>query len=107
MCPHMCSRLSVYLYVHYTVPSQPSDAEIQQCAHLLRSNGSIVVLAGADVVSEGDHCVEALRNFVDTVECAVMCGMNSRGVYPESHPRWGLSPVPSRIAFSLRIPRES
>ena len=70
-------------------PVQPLRADVHECANLLRSNGQIVVLAGADVVSEGEQCVTALRNFVDTIQCAVMCGMNARGVYPESQPRWG------------------
>eukprot|EP01079_Euglenida_sp_SAG-EU17-18_P005287 gene5287-944_t len=74
---------------------EPSESEVLRCASLLRSNGHIVVLAGADVVSEGNDCVTALRNFVDTVECAVMSGMNARGVYPESLSRWGV------LQFSL------
>lgn len=61
--------------------------EAAKVKDIIKKSRHPVILAGADIVRM-DACAE-LRKLAESIEAAVLVSMDARGVFPESHPRWG------------------
>jgi acetolactate synthase I/II/III large subunit len=64
----------------------PEDPALGRARRFIEQHPRIAVIAGADCLREG--ALEQLREFVEHIGAAVLVGMDARGVFPETHPRW-------------------
>jgi acetolactate synthase-1/2/3 large subunit len=67
-------------------PAAPAPAALAAAADFLKDKRRPVVVAGGDVLRAG--ALGELRGFVEAIGAAVLVAIDSRGTFPESHPRW-------------------
>ena len=65
-------------------PDEPSPAQVERAAALLRAAHSPVVLAGHGAARAGAG--EALRRFADALRVPVATTFHGKGVFPDDHP---------------------
>ncbi len=72
------------LPVNVPRPDDPSDAQLERAAEILRSARNPVLLAGHGAARSGAS--EAIRRFAETLDIPVATTFHGKGVMPDDHP---------------------
>lgn len=71
---------------HPTPVASPTEPQLAAAAALVRKARHPLIIVGTDVLRAG--AVDELRQFVESIEAAVLVNADARGVFDERHPRW-------------------